>query len=351
MQKVTLQSIADKLNVSKALVSKALSNDPAVNEVTREVIWKTAEEVGYRIKSAKKSGTPTGSGNLALLMPRAYLDDPEYWGKIIKGIDKELESQSYSLLLSGLDVAVRINEGMPSSITENKVEGAIVLGQLPDVYTDQLKKKKLPFVLVDPSAQDPDIDMVLANNYQGAYQAANLLLAEGHRRLAFVGDADTTWSFAERFRGFGDAVQAFNAKRGDAANAASLVVVEGMGVSGTGMYTKPSFPEELQRRLTGDQPVTAMFCANDLIAIDSLAHFAGWGLECPRDVSVVSFDNLSLAELKEPQLTTVNVPMEEIGVKAAQLILERIAEPGKLPELVMISTTLVQRNSTQARQA
>jgi len=335
--------IADKLGVSKALISKALSNDPAVNDMTRELIWKTSEELGYRIKSSKKKVMSAVTGNLAVLMPRAYLDDPEYWGKIIKGIDREMADHNYSMLLSSIDVSMRVSEGMPTSITESKVDGAIVLGQLPKEYTDQLKKRKIPFVLVDPSEQDPDADLVLANNFQGAYQAAQLLLKQGHRKLAFVGDADTTWSFSERYRGFKAAVQSFAASSKEEAG---FVVVEGMGVSGNGMYTKPEYKADLKRQLVADQPVTAIFCANDLIAIDSMAFFPEWNLPCPGKISVVGFDDLTLAELKEPQLTTISVPKEEIGAKATQLILERLNAPDKLPELVMISTTLVQRSST-----
>jgi LacI family transcriptional regulator len=343
MEKVTLQNIADILNVSKALVSKALSNDTAVNEVTREVIWKTAKEVGYRIKTSKKTLQSAVTGNLAVLMPRAYLDDPEYWGKIIKGIDKKLAEYKFSMLLSGIDVSTRVNEGMPSSITENKVDGVIVLGQLPKVYTDEIKKKKIPFVLVDPSEQDPDVDLIIANNYQGAFQAANLLLSQGHRKLAFVGDPETTWSFSERYRGFLAAIQGFSNNSNETA---SVITIGGMGVSGNGMYTKPEFAGELKRYLLTDNPITALFCANDLIAIDSMAYFPVWDLECPLNVSVVGFDDLSLAELKEPRLTTVCVPKEEMGAKAAQLILNRIKDPSMLTEQVMISTTLVPRNST-----
>jgi LacI family transcriptional regulator len=341
IKKVTLQIIADQLKVSKALISKALSNDPAVNEETRALIWKTSEELGYKIKSSKKKMISAGTGNLAVLMPRAYLDDPEYWGKIIKGIDRELVEYNYSMLLSSIDVSLRVNDGMPTSITENKVDGAIVLGQLPKEYTDQLKKRNIPFVLVDPSEQDPEVDLVLANNYQGAYQAAQLLLRLGHRKLAFLGDVETTWSFSERYRGFKAAIQSFNT---NGKEEASFVTIEGMGVSGNGMYTKPEYVVKLKRSLMSDNPVTAVFCANDLIAIDSMVFFSDWEVEYPQQLSVVGFDDLTLAEIKG--LTTISVPKEEIGVKATQLILERLNTLDKLPELVMISTTLVQRGST-----
>lgn len=81
MKKITMQVIADKLGVSKALVSKALANDPAVSDTTRELIWHTAEHMGYRIKSVKKASSFANTRNVAVLMPRAYVDDFEYWGQ------------------------------------------------------------------------------------------------------------------------------------------------------------------------------------------------------------------------------------------------------------------------------
>jgi len=344
MKKVTLQMIADKLSVSKALVSKALSGDSAVNEVTREIIWKTAEEEGYRIKGSKRLGSSSLTGNLAVLMPRAYLDDPEYWGKIIKGIDAELAKQTYSMVLSSIDVTMRVKDGMPAAITERKVDGVIVLGQLPEAYTDQLTRRKLPFVLVDPDAQHSDMDQVLANNYLGAYQAVQALLAEGHRRLGFAGDAFTTWSFSERQRGFAEAIAVHN--RRQPADQAEAVMIEGMGVSGSGMYTQPAFAAELGAELHAERRLTALFCANDLIAFDALNLIGKMGLSCPRNLSVVGFDDLTLAELNQPKLTTVSVPKEEIGARAAQLVLGRIGEPERLPELVMLSTSLIKREST-----
>ncbi|MDB5054529.1 MAG: LacI family transcriptional regulator, partial [Bacilli bacterium] len=149
MKKITLQMIAETLQVSKALVSKALSNDPAVNEGTRETIWKTAEEMGYRIKNTRKSMRDSRMGNIAVLMPRAYLDDMEYWGKVIRGIDKELENNGYSMILSSIDISLSPKEGLPTSIYEKKVDGAIVMGHLPENYFNALETRKFPFVMVD----------------------------------------------------------------------------------------------------------------------------------------------------------------------------------------------------------
>jgi len=345
MKKVTLQMIADRLGVSKALISKALSNDPTVNEGTRETIWKTAEEMGYRFKSSHKAIKEPKLRNIAVLMPRAYLDDMEYWGKVIRGIDKELENNGFSMIMSSIDISLPPKEGLPNSIYEKKIDGAIVMGQLPDSYIKALVAHNVPLVMVDADFYNPSFDHVLANNFLGAYLATGKLLEAGHRKLAFVGDADTTWSFRERERGFEEAIRYFNATSDEKAE---YVTINGIGVTGKGMYTSEELDANLHKYIVADkEPITAMFCANDLCAVESLKRLNNWKVSCPDDVSIVGFDNLTITELMSPRLTTVSVPKAVIGLRAVQMLLKRIENPLHFPELVLISTQLVERGSVR----
>lgn len=344
MKKVTLQVIADRLNVSKALVSKALSNDPAVNEGTRETIWKTAEEMGYRFKQPRKSVPADKTGILAVLMPRAYLDDMEYWGKVIHGIEKELENHNFSMILSSIDISLEPNEGLPSSISDKKADGAIVMGHLPDSYMNYLKSIAFPFVMVDANILDASINHVLANNFLGAYHATMYLLQAGHNRLGFVGDEATSWSFHERSRGFEEAITSYNR---EAVHKASFEIIEGVGVSGRGMYVTKEFGETLKQQVTSERPVTALFCANDLTAFESLKLLGEWGVSCPDQISVIGFDDLTLTELMHPKLTTVRVPKADIGCRAAQMALRCIRQPGETAEHVLLSTQLIERASVR----
>ncbi|WP_020619232.1 LacI family DNA-binding transcriptional regulator [Paenibacillus daejeonensis] len=344
MNKVTLQMIADRLNVSKALVSKALSGDSAVNEGTKETIWKTAEEMGYRFKKPKPSSAEVHSGMMAVLMPRAYLDDMEYWGNVIQGIEKELLKHNFSMLLSSIDISLPPKEGLLSAIEDHKVNGAIVMGHLPNNYIDALKEKHFPFIILDANMHDPTLDHVLANNYLGAYEASIYLMEQGHRNLAFVGDPDTSWSFKERYRGFREAVMDYAKRCGEPVWAK---LIGGVGVSGTGMYTHPELDQGIRDSVTQNSPITAMFCANDLTAFETLKRLNELGKQCPDDVSIVGFDDTTLAKLLRPNLTTVKVPKTAIGGRAAELILRRIRYPEVAPGLVMLSTELVTRDSVR----
>ncbi|MFD2671877.1 LacI family DNA-binding transcriptional regulator [Marinicrinis sediminis] len=344
IKKVTLQMIADKLGVSKALVSKALSHDPAVNDGTRETIWKTAEELGYRLKPQRKKIAAHKTGNIVVIVPRAYFDESEYWGKIMRGIDKELMQHRYSMIVSSVDIDRPASEGLPLSIQESKADGAIVMGHLPAAYMQALRARHIPYVMVDANVVDPAVDHVLANNFIGGYQVGQQLLHAGHRRLAFVGDAHSSWSFRERFRGFSEAVQEFNRETLHSGSA-SLFQIEGMGTCSTGMYTEPTFADALKHHLTRPDPVTALFFANDFIIFEALRHFTDWGIRYPQDVSLIGFDNHTLTQLMKPAISTVSVPKTSLGQRAAEMIVHRIEQPERTPEHVLLSSQLVDRES------
>lgn len=346
MKKITLQTIADRLGVSKALVSKALSNDPAVNEGTRETIWKTAEELGYRIKASKKAGPAAATGHIAVLMPNAYLSDLEYWGEVIRGIHHESARHGFNLVLTGIDISLPPLEGMPAIVKEKNVDGVIALGHVPGDYLTMLKIKAIPFVLVDGNEIDPSVDHVLANNFWGAREAVGRLLKLGHRRLAFVGDPGSALSFLERKRGFEQALLDHEAEHPEERTDKALIV--GMGVSGNGNYLSDDFSAAVKRHLEGERPVTAMFCANDMVAIEVLNLLSEWGISCPNTVSVCGFDDLLYGERASPKLSTMSVPRLELGKKAVQLVHHRIREPGVIAELVMLPTEYRERESIGA---
>lgn len=345
MKKITLQVIADELKVSKALVSKALSNDPAVNEGTREKIWQTAEEMGYRIKPVRKKVGDAQTGNIVVLMPRAYLDDIEYWGKVMQGVEAELTNHQFSMILSTIDISLFPKEGLPSSIYDRKADGAIVMGHLPDNYIGMLRSIHFPFVMLDANLLDPSIDHILANNFLGAYQATNHLFAQGHRNIGFVGDPDASWSFRERSRGFREAIRDFNEKNTDDIQA---TFIAGIGVSGTGMYITGEFSEHLKTHTTSDQALTALFCGNDVVALETLSLLSKWDIRCPEDVSIIGFDDLTLTELMNPKLTTIRVPKNDIGMRAVQMLMRRIENPDVTPEHILMSTQLIERASITA---
>ena len=339
MKKVTLQVIADELHLSKSLVSKALSNQNGVSEETREKIRLAAIRMGYPTNSSATFINASKTGNIAILIPRIDLDDMEYWGEIIKSVESELSKKSFSLILSGIDPAVSTMDGIPSCITDRKVDGAFVLGLMPTAYILAVLSTGVPVVLIDSFNMELKLDHVLAENFQGGYDATRYVLERGHRRIGFVGDVEYSVSFEERFRGFTTAIREYRKEN-------NVAGIEEIQMTDSRCGNKIPFSVDRCREvLCGETRPSALVCANDPIAFDVLQLLADMKIRCPEEISVMGFDNRSKCEWVSPALTSVDVCKEAIGSRAVEMLLRRIADPELRPEHVLITTQIVNRSS------
>lgn len=338
MKKVTMQMIADELRLSKSLVSKALANQSGVSEETKERVRLTAMNLGYPINSSNISIISSKTGNVAVLVPRDDLKDFEYWGRIVHGIEKALSGKSFSTILSGIDTAVATSDGMPSCITDRKVDGAIILGAVPLAYILAVQVSGIPVILVDSPHVQMKMDHVLAENYLGGYEATRYLLERGHRKIGFVGDTSYAASFAERHRGFASAVRDFRAERD--------VEIEAFDFTGDREESViPYSFGETERRSLKERKLTGLVCGNDPVAFEMLRILESMALSCPQDVSLIGFDNVQKCEWVSPELTSVDACKETMGIRAVQLLFRRMEEAGLRAERIMITTEIVERNS------
>jgi DNA-binding LacI/PurR family transcriptional regulator len=208
-------------------------------------------------------------------------------------------------------------------LPESGMTGAVILSFHSPALNEaiyRLKAEGFPFVLVDQRMQDIDVPSVVADNYDGGLQACRAVLAEGHRRVAFLGDlaARTT---ADRLSGFRDAL-------GDA----GLPVDRSLVVDLDGDQDRLGDWSARVERATADlmgrpSPPTALFCSCDAVARSAYRALAAAGLNVPGDVSVVGFDDDPLAEWLSPGLATVRQPFHEMGERAVQCLRERMADP------------------------
>ncbi len=332
-----MQHIADKLGISKSLVSRALSNDAQISDRTKEQVRLTAIELGYPINSSAAIVPSSRTGNVAVLMPRSHLKDAEFWGKVIGGAEEELHRSAFSLVLGGIATDEPVKDGLPSCITDRRVDGAVIMGRVPVGYIAEVMATGIPVVLADVMADSLKLDHVLADNFRGGCEAASFLLEQGHRKLLFAGDSDFSFSFEERKRGAERAVAQFESTEG---KAPTLTFVDSILLEGD----KLALPEvEFSAALKGG--VTAIVCANDSIAFSALEQIAALGLSCPQDISVVGFDNVERCEWTAPSLTSVDADKETIGRRAVELLLRRMERPDARPETLYLATELIKRNS------
>ncbi|MCD4680806.1 MAG: substrate-binding domain-containing protein [Bacteroidales bacterium] len=339
-KKVSMQSIADELKISKSLVSKALSNKHGVSEETKKNVILTANRLGYKTNSSIMMVPSSENGTIALLVPKEDMTDIEYWGKVIHGVEAELSKNLYSLILSALDTTQPASKGIPSCISDRKVDGAIIVGRVQTTFVHAIYATGIPVVLVDSeNLSNLKLDHVLADNFGGGYEATRYLLENNHQRIGFVGDTSYSLSFRERYRGFtsagDDFIQEFNNKK------IELISISDRRENEIIPFSKVQVVKVLKSK---NRP-TAFLCANDPIAMIVLKTIEELGIRCPEDVSLIGFDNLNECKWMSPKLTSIDACKTTIGRRAAELMLRRVEHPNRRPECVMIMTQIYKRES------
>nr|WP_312736533.1 LacI family DNA-binding transcriptional regulator [Brevundimonas sp.] len=307
-KRATINDVAREANVSKKTVSRVINQSPFVKEDTRERVDAVIKALGF---------TPDPQAR-ALAFRRSFLvgliydnPSPTYVVNMQQGVLDALKG-------SGLELVVHpCNRDVPTLLEDIRgfVERQRLYGVImpPSVSEDErvidlLRELDCPYVRIASVALDKPEAMLVTNDWIGAAEAANHLAALGHRRIGLVRGPDLFRSSAVRGKGFRDAL----AERGIPLNPA---------YDFKGAYTFESGVDAGHALLSLDTPPTAIFTLNDDMAIGVMQAARERGLELPRDLSVVGFDDLPMAARVWPNLTSVRLPIRDMGRMAAEKLL------------------------------
>lgn len=347
-KKVTMQQIADHVNVSKFAVSKALSGKSGVSPDTREKIIQAATQLGYFVQKRNKpivshaiSNRPASPdrNTIIVLIPnvREQNRQSSFWGRIIDGITVGLEENYLGMMI----VTEHITDNFTKLINPDAVLGLVGVGLISNQLLLEIRNLNIPFVLVDHEDSLIPSDVLFMNNYECVRRAANYLLGNGHRKLQFVGNIRYSRSFYDRWLGFRSMLEEQNV---ELVQHQELLTFEGVNRS--------EMTEQLDHILremqqAGELP-TAFVCANDSIAIYVMTILMRLGVDVPNQCSVTGFDNIEDAGLSSPTLSTVHVNKEALGQRSVETLLWRITHPDGPKEKILLSGDFVLRQSTTA---
>ncbi|MBR7092789.1 MAG: LacI family DNA-binding transcriptional regulator [Clostridia bacterium] len=333
--KVTIKDLADAVGCSSTAVSRALNGKYGVSEKTRAKIRLEAMSRGYvgpHVRHGKKAGLRQC---FSIVVTHNDLLDENFHRQLVYGIEQELGRRGLTSFLTTVESIG--GQELPLNISRIRADGIFIIGQLSLSNVAALLSGGIPVVMVDTLYLQLKADRVTMNNYQGGYTAANYLISRGHTSVAFVGDPDYSFGFAERYRGFCDCMQ----KHGVPADQQHLVRTTAH------LGTMSVDEEQMHRLLSGPGRPTALMCANDGIAFYMYRLCDQWGLRIPDDLSVIGFDNAEKSTLVLPPLTTISVPKYEIGVEAARLLLARLRDPQRNTRCIEMDILLEERASVR----
>jgi LacI family transcriptional regulator len=331
---VTAKDVAERARVHPGTVSRVLSPTQRhrVSKQTLRRVEKAALELGYETNPFAR-GLRTGrSQTIGVVIPD--LTNPLF-PPIVRGIEDYLDPFGFAALLYNTDSDPERERRGCAALAARGVDGMLVASTGSDLaLLDASLTAGQPIVLLNRRADRASVSAVVPDDRRGMALAVEHLIALGHRAIAHLSGPAEISTTRERAASFAEAMRAHGLEPEPA-----LIVRSGSLSAGAG--TEPA-----RRLLAGGAPFTAACAANDLLALDCIDVLREAGLDCPRDVSVVGFNDIPFADRFTPALTTLHFSHYEMGRTAAEMLVDQITGDGAAARTVILDTGLVVRAST-----
>lgn len=326
----TIKDVAREASVSVATVSRVFSGATVVREETARRIREVAAKLRYAPHSGARSLITNRTNTLGVLLPDLY---GEFFSELIHGIDLTARKSGYHILVSrSWEGRTEIEEAMRAM--RGRVDGMLLMS--PDVHADTLLNvpANLPVVLLCSPARGQELDSVTIQNSQGARDMVRHLISIGHRRIAIIKGSAGNFDAAERLRGYRAALR----EEGIANDPA---------LERDGDFTEAGGFAAAQDLLAMKTRPTAVFAANDSMAIGALSAFRQAGVRIPEEMAIAGFDDIPLCHYMDPPLSSVRVHIADLGAKAVDVLLHAIIHKNDhVRRRERMATELVIRRST-----
>ncbi len=333
-KKVTIADIARRTNVSKMTVSRVLSGKGPVAIETAKRVREIIDEMGYQPNLIARSLSSKRSMIIGVIVPKTesiFMD--EYIAQVLSGVMSIIKDNDYRIMLFPMDLQREQDTLYVDTARSNMIDGLLLLKtKVDDPKLPVLAKSGFPFVLINHKRIGEEYNFIDTRNIQGAKIAVQYLYERGHRNIAFVAGSLNETNGKDRLKGFEEAMIELR-----------LECRKNCIVCGD--FNKDKAYQEVGKLLVLDERPTAIFCADDYMAIAAIQRIKEAGLTIPKDIAVIGFDNIELSAYVQPALTTIQQPLHELGVKAIELLLNLIDGKQKTPVHKFLNVELIKRQS------
>ncbi len=328
---VTIRDVARAAGVSVATVSRVHNGSRLVVETTRQRVHAVATRLRYSPHAAARTLSTNKTSTVGVLLPDLY---GEFYSELIRGIDHTAQRHGYHVLVASSHNDKQAIAAALQSM-RGRVDGLIVMAPAPGAYAAARRLlSSFPVVLLSSGAKDAGVDAITVANAAGARAMVEHLIALGHRRIAMITGPARNADAAERLRGYRAALRA----AGTSAARAHEV---------SGDFTDTSGFEACARLLLLHPRPTAIFAANDAMAIGALSALREASVPVPAEMAVAGFDDIPTARYMHPPLSTVRVDISALGERATSRLLAVMANGrNHTKRRETIPVTLVVREST-----
>ena len=331
MKKPTLEQIAKECGVTKGLVSRALGGKNNVSDETRERIIRKATELGY--DTSKLKAYKVSSNHVLLISSNRILFKEDFWQPIITSISSTL-SRHNLIMEYFVYNEENIDEASLKKLKESSCSAFIIMHLTPKAIMDIVINKHKPTVVVDPKTFYSEATQFKFSNYDSTYLATQRLIEQGHTSIAFYGSDSHSTSFRERHEGFMACMDTYKKQ----VKSTSIIFDNAL---------KNYADEEMFTQAINNNDITAIVCANDIIALNAIKALNRLNKRVPDDVSVIGFDNIKAGEFMYPRLSTFNIPRQEIGEEVAKYVANSIKSHQIAYSQIVIRCNYIERESNR----
>lgn len=329
---ITIKDIAKRAEVSVATVSYVLNDTRYVSPELRGRVVEAIEALGYRPNLVARSLRQSRSGTIGLIVPD---NSNPFFAEIAKGVEDFGFDVGYSVILCNSNAMPERELAYLDVLRSKQVDGIIFIATTAEIkHIRPLVESGIPAVIFYRDSSDMDVDRFVIDNNQAGFMATEHLIQLGHRHIACIQPASATTPSAQRVIGFKRALEAHGLRHDEALMPRGDNLISGGRRIGNQL-------------LESGQKFTAVFATNDAMAIGCIRALHDNGIRVPDDVSVIGVDDIMLASVFEPALTTIAQPKYEAGRQAVEMLMDRLRggyEDG--PRQIQLDIQLIIRDST-----
>lgn len=327
---ITLRRIAREAGVSVATASRAIRQPDVVAAETRERVLRLVQSYGYVPDAVAASFSSRRSGVVGLVVPTI---SNSIYAAFTEAVQAALQETGRKLLIASTGYSAELECAIITKLVESRAEGVVLTGyeRDPKLY-DLLRRYEIPFVISWSTSPDPGIPSISFDNYAASREAVERLLAFGHTRIGLMcGVTAVNDRAAQRLAAYKDAIKTQGIRFDPA------IVSEHPFEAAEGSAA-------LNRLLDVSVPPTAVFCANDILAMGALFACQRRGVRVPHDLSIIGFDDLPIAATTWPPLSTIHVPAHDMGRMVASAVIGAL-DAGVPVRSKIVPTRFVSRGS------
>ncbi len=336
---VTIHDIARELKISASTVSRALNDNPRISQATKDKIKSLALKMGYQPNTVASNLRTQKTNTIGIVVP---LINRHFFSTFISGVEDVAFASGYNVIISQSNDLLDKEKKIVQSLFSNRVDGLITSLSMQTDEFDHFQlftNKSIPLVFFDRVVPNLDANKIVVDDFAVGFKATQHLIDQGYLRIAHLAGPTVLNTYRERMNGYMAALE----KNG-------FTIDEDLIIHNR--LTRIDGQEAIKQLLALPNPPDAIFCGNDTSALSMIVYLKKIGVKIPEEFGIIGFSNEPFSEVVTPSISTLKQPAFEMGVKAAELLINEIeskVRPKEYQTITMPTELIIRESSAKKK--